>query len=85
MLTQATILKGFLKEMSLTDRWDRLSVTTERLYAGKALSGRSQYEHGRAVSHVASLTPDQMSELKAKSKHIEIYNNKELGFAIVKY
>lgn len=85
MLSQATHLKSVLKKLGLSARHGHLSVTTERLYVGKSADGKSLYEYGRAVSHLTSLTDEQIDLLKGESEYIEIYNNTDLDFSIVKY
>lgn len=82
--TQQKFLKNALKKIGAS-RSGRLSVRTARgKYAGK-VNGRSQYEYGDAESHVDALTDEQIARLKGISEYIDIHNNKELNFAVIKY
>lgn len=84
--TQAKYLKSLLKQLNIVDRDGKVpSVRTERIYAG-TFDGRKLYEYGCAKAHTRALSDDEIKALKfATDSHILIYNNIELGFAVISY
>ena len=88
MKTQAKTLRNILKKHGITEasHGGKLSVRTERRYAGKH-NGQSFYEWGDAIAHVRALTPIESAKLK-EEKYIrveEVFYGHLAEFAIVRY
>jgi len=76
MIHQTKVLKTLLKNNGIKRRGKLPSVRTKKTPSG---------EWGQAVSHTDALTDDQITLLKKENEYLEIYNNIEHGFAIIKH
>lgn len=86
MLQQAKNVREVLKGIGATrDGEKTIKVRTKRKYIGRNSKGRNVYEYGNAVAHTDALTDEQITKAKEINKYIEIYNNRELNFAILEF